>query len=180
MTCLLDPSAPGVSKQMMLDWMHINHPKVTIRPRIDSIGLAQLVRSVQPESTSFQSKAIFLRHPDSFKVINIPHDIIFINIDFPDPDVNMAAHTTPSASSVEPSIATNQPTPTTTEIRRPTSTSRYPKLQSLQDHQGTKPFKLPSPPFFKLNTVGRQGKRVVSSEVKESPKTAELGTCVSQ
>ncbi|EGG07532.1 uncharacterized protein MELLADRAFT_85646 [Melampsora larici-populina 98AG31] len=137
--------SPGVSKQMMLDWMHINHPKIPIRPRIDPVGLAELVRSVQPEY-------------------------------FPNPATDKLACTTASASSIEASILTDQPTTTTMEIRSSTSTSRYPKLQSLEELQDSKPFQPPTPPFFKLNTVGRQGKRVASSEVKQSPKSSELGS----
>ncbi|EGG05592.1 uncharacterized protein MELLADRAFT_87857 [Melampsora larici-populina 98AG31] len=146
MSCPFDPSGPGVSKQMMLDWMHIHHPKTPIRPRIDPVSLAQLVRSVQPNH-------------------------------FPDSASDVPAHATGSTSNIDASISTkDQPAPTTIEINSPTATSQYPKLESLRNIQDLKSFKPPTPPFFKLNTVGRQGKRVASSEVKPSPNGTELST----
>lgn len=46
---ILDPSAPGVTKQVMIDWMHINHPMTTMRPRIGIDELSDLVRAKQPD-----------------------------------------------------------------------------------------------------------------------------------
>ncbi|KAH9818310.1 hypothetical protein DFH28DRAFT_925802 [Melampsora americana] len=42
----------GVTKQMMLDWMHIHHPHHPIPPGLDKISLAALVRKMQPEHFS--------------------------------------------------------------------------------------------------------------------------------
>ncbi|EGG07071.1 uncharacterized protein MELLADRAFT_85981 [Melampsora larici-populina 98AG31] len=41
--------APGVTRQMMIDWMHINHPMTTVRPRIGIDKLSDMVRGEQPE-----------------------------------------------------------------------------------------------------------------------------------
>ncbi|EGF97152.1 uncharacterized protein MELLADRAFT_87577 [Melampsora larici-populina 98AG31] len=45
---IFDPSAPGVTRQMMIDWMHIHHPMTTLRPRIGTDELSDLVRGKQP------------------------------------------------------------------------------------------------------------------------------------
>lgn len=46
---LFDPSAPGVTRQMMIDWMHIHHPMTKLRPRIGINELSDLVRGEQPQ-----------------------------------------------------------------------------------------------------------------------------------
>ncbi|KAH9809874.1 hypothetical protein DFH28DRAFT_1132658 [Melampsora americana] len=48
MSTVFDPDGPGVNKQMMLDWMHINHPKTPVNPKLDKSGVAALIRDMQP------------------------------------------------------------------------------------------------------------------------------------
>ncbi|EGG02564.1 uncharacterized protein MELLADRAFT_91307 [Melampsora larici-populina 98AG31] len=52
--CTLDPDAPGVGKQTMLDWLRINHPMETIRTGLNKGEIAQIVRRVQPETNHIQ------------------------------------------------------------------------------------------------------------------------------
>ncbi|KAH9808452.1 hypothetical protein DFH28DRAFT_909465 [Melampsora americana] len=44
-----DPNIPGVSKQAMLDWMHINRPMTFIKKNANKNEVAQKVREAQPE-----------------------------------------------------------------------------------------------------------------------------------
>lgn len=183
MPCPLDPSAPGVSKQMMLDWMHIHHPKTPIRPRIDPVGLAQLVRSVQPDRMSFGSKQNLYTTQtlENWSSFLLP-DILCNNIEFPDAADDAPACPTGGTLSIDAHISTkDEPTATTIKICSSTATSQYSKPDSIQDPQNLKILKPPTPPFFKSNTAGRQGKRAASSEVKQSPNSTELGryNCVS-
>ncbi|EGG04018.1 uncharacterized protein MELLADRAFT_89719 [Melampsora larici-populina 98AG31] len=46
---IFDPSAPGVNRQMLIDWMHINHPMTPLRPRIGMDKLVDKVRRAQPQ-----------------------------------------------------------------------------------------------------------------------------------
>ncbi|EGG12877.1 uncharacterized protein MELLADRAFT_87204 [Melampsora larici-populina 98AG31] len=45
----LDPDAPGVGKQAMIDWMHINHPMIPIRTNASRDEIASKVKAAQPE-----------------------------------------------------------------------------------------------------------------------------------
>ncbi|KAH9808402.1 hypothetical protein DFH28DRAFT_1087879 [Melampsora americana] len=143
MPCLFDPDAPGVSKQMMLDWIHINHPKTIIRSRIDPLSLAQLVRSLQPE------------------------------LDFPNSASNTSTHLSAAegASEIDTSgnIANGQIV--TSGIGISGATANYPKIRSIQELQDLKPAIPPS--LNPTTGTARQGKRVASSEIKKSPKTTE-------
>ncbi|EGG11097.1 uncharacterized protein MELLADRAFT_92472 [Melampsora larici-populina 98AG31] len=46
---MFDPSAPGVTKQMMLDWLQINHPMSVVSSHTVKSGVAEIVRKKQPE-----------------------------------------------------------------------------------------------------------------------------------
>ncbi|EGG03992.1 uncharacterized protein MELLADRAFT_89760 [Melampsora larici-populina 98AG31] len=46
---MFDPDAPGMNKQLMLDWMHINHPMTPIKTGANKDEVARKVREVQPE-----------------------------------------------------------------------------------------------------------------------------------
>ncbi|EGF98391.1 uncharacterized protein MELLADRAFT_95729 [Melampsora larici-populina 98AG31] len=46
---MLDPSATGVTKQMMLDWLRINHPMTPVSSHSLKAFVAELVRKKQPE-----------------------------------------------------------------------------------------------------------------------------------
>ncbi|EGG02495.1 uncharacterized protein MELLADRAFT_91321 [Melampsora larici-populina 98AG31] len=46
---MFDPSAPGVTKQMMLDWLRINHPKSPVISSTRKSSVAEMVRKKQPE-----------------------------------------------------------------------------------------------------------------------------------
>lgn len=151
MSCLLDPSAPGVSKQMMLDWMHINHPKTTIRPRIDPASLAQLVRSVQPECKFFAFKTSLMCYENWLSYL-LSH-IFCWYIDFSDPISDARANSAPGDMG--------------------SATSNHPKYPALQEDQDLKPL---IPESFKTKTgIGRQAKQLASSEVRKSPKNTDLG-----
>lgn len=52
---ILDSDTPGVDKQAMLDWMHINHPKIPIRTGARRDEIAKKVKKAQPECTSLFS-----------------------------------------------------------------------------------------------------------------------------
>ncbi|EGG07399.1 uncharacterized protein MELLADRAFT_85843 [Melampsora larici-populina 98AG31] len=45
---VLDPDNPPVNKQIMLDWLRINHPKTVVRSKANKDKVADIVRSVQP------------------------------------------------------------------------------------------------------------------------------------
>lgn len=49
---MLDPSASGVTRQMMLDWLRINHPKSPVSDSVTKTILAVMVREKQPECLS--------------------------------------------------------------------------------------------------------------------------------
>ncbi|EGG02026.1 uncharacterized protein MELLADRAFT_91596 [Melampsora larici-populina 98AG31] len=46
---VFDPSGPGVGKQMMLDWLRINHPKTPVRGDLKKFEVAKIVRAMQPQ-----------------------------------------------------------------------------------------------------------------------------------
>lgn len=46
---MLDPSSRGMSKQIMLDWMRINHPQTPIKSGLNKNDVAKIVREMQPE-----------------------------------------------------------------------------------------------------------------------------------
>ncbi|EGG08366.1 uncharacterized protein MELLADRAFT_84929 [Melampsora larici-populina 98AG31] len=46
---MFDPSAPGVTKQMMLDWLRINYPKFPVISSTRKSSVAEMVRKKQPE-----------------------------------------------------------------------------------------------------------------------------------
>lgn len=45
---VLDPSNPSVNKQVMLDWLRINHPQTPIPSKANKAEVAQIVREKQP------------------------------------------------------------------------------------------------------------------------------------
>lgn len=58
-----DPDAPGINKQVMLDWMHINHPMTPIKSGSSRDEVAKKVKEVQPQrmlSNSFSHRAAAL------------------------------------------------------------------------------------------------------------------------
>lgn len=55
----LDPDAPGVGKQAMLDWMHINHPKIPIKTGASREEVARKVKEVQPNRKYITSWVLF-------------------------------------------------------------------------------------------------------------------------
>ncbi|EGF98796.1 uncharacterized protein MELLADRAFT_95436 [Melampsora larici-populina 98AG31] len=46
---IFDPDAPGINKQAMLDWMHINHPMTPIKSGSSQDEVAKKVKEVQPQ-----------------------------------------------------------------------------------------------------------------------------------
>ncbi|EGG09374.1 uncharacterized protein MELLADRAFT_95817 [Melampsora larici-populina 98AG31] len=46
---VFDPSAPGVGKQMMLDWLRINFPLIPVNGQLSKSKIAETVREQQPE-----------------------------------------------------------------------------------------------------------------------------------
>jgi hypothetical protein len=57
---LLDPSNPSSSKQTMLDWLRIHHPKTVISSKINKDEVAKIVREKQPACQStYHSVLVF-------------------------------------------------------------------------------------------------------------------------
>lgn len=49
---IMDPSSRGMSKQIMLDWLRINHPQIPIKSGSTKTEVAKIVREVQPQCKS--------------------------------------------------------------------------------------------------------------------------------
>lgn len=62
----LNPDAPGVGKQMMLDWLRIHFPKRAISGSLQKSDIAKIVREMQPHSKSIhlqQFRALWKDEP---------------------------------------------------------------------------------------------------------------------
>lgn len=115
---VMDPSAPGVTKQVMLDWMRINHPKSPIATHLNKSDVAVKVREKQPD---------FFPDPKSNNPALVPtvSDIADpLQIDAAVPTILSKAHAKRSAS--------------------PTSSTKNPKRTHLGDEGINLPNKIPS------------------------------------
>lgn len=57
---VFDPGRPGVTRPQMVDWINVNHPHTIVRGNLRTAGVAELVRSLQPDCKFITCESLWL------------------------------------------------------------------------------------------------------------------------
>lgn len=167
---MMDPSAAGVTKQMMLDWLRINHPMTTVFSHIRKARVAEIVREKQPEffaDPASDAPAVIPggSQSDTLNPFQTGITVPEAEITEQQAELHDSLHEVPRPLTVSGRHAKRSCSPTSSGKPSKRSTSAWPvpseggsQLSSAPEHHVKRPASLtPYEPLSKRVNIGDQG-----------------------